>query len=58
MVALARNLSARRPARRPARRSARHRRAGRRADWRVDMHILRMYVYIDYICTIYVCIVV
>ena len=23
------------------------RRAGRRADWRVDMHILRIYVYID-----------
>ena len=24
----------------------------------IDMHILRIYVYIDYICTIYVCIVV
>ena len=32
--------------------------ADRRADWRVDMHIWRIYVYIDHICTIYVCIVV
>ena len=53
MVALARNLSARRSVDRRA-----GRRADWRADWRVDMHILRMYVYIDYICTIYVCIVV